>query len=295
MGYVPNRAARQLRRQRTETVGYILPAESAGFTDLFFSEFIAGLSDEAGAHHYDLLVAAAPPDSKTEKELYKRWVQGGKVDGIILNRVRLSDSRLRFLTKRQVPHVSLERSLSSKDFTGIEVDSYGGMQELIAYLAKKGHSRIAYIAGDPELKIEHDRFAGYRAGLETAGIAYEPGMVVRSDMTSEGGYRAAQRLLSLSMPPGAIVCVNDLAAIGAMHMAHDSGLITGRDIAIAGFDGLAESAHTQPPLTTVEQPVYIVARQLTKMLLALISGERLSEAAVTILPKLIIRASTGGQ
>jgi LacI family transcriptional regulator len=295
MGYVPNRAARQLRRQRTDTVGYILPAESTGFTDLFFSEFIAGLSDKLADHHYDLLVAAAPPDSQAEKELYERWIQGGKVDGIIVNRVRLSDWRLHFLSRQHVPHVSLERSLSQLDFVGIEVDSFGGLQELMGYLVHQGHRRIAYIGGGSDLKIEHDRFAGYQAGLKSAGLGFDPALVERSDMTSEGGYRAARLLFDLANRPTAIACINDLAAMGAMHAAHMRGLITGRDIAIAGFDGLAEAAHTQPPLTTLEQPVYSVARQLTQMLLTVIAGEALEETAVKIQPQLIIRPSTSGQ
>jgi LacI family transcriptional regulator len=295
MGYVPNRAARQLRRQRTETLGYILPAESSGFTDLFFSEFIAGLSDEAAARTHDLLVAAAPPGSQAEKELYERWVLAEKVDGIVVNRIRLSDWRLQYLARQHMPHVSLERSLAHLAFAGIEVDSVAGILQLMAHLVERGHRHIAYIGGPLDLKIDHDRFAGYKAGLQQAGIGYSAHLVVRSDMTPEGGYQAARRLLNLSLPITAIVCVNDLAAIGAMHAAHDRGLLTGRDIAIAGFDGLAESAHTQPPLTTLEQPVYSVARQLAQMLLTVVSGRKLSPPVMTIQPKLVIRASTGGQ
>ncbi len=294
MGYVPNRAARQLRRQRTETIGYILPAESTGFTDLFFSEFIAGLSDEAALGRYDLLVASAAPDSKAEKELYERWVQGGKVDGIIINRVRLSDWRLHFLSRQHVPHVSLERSISQRDFVGIEVDSLSGMLELMAHLVGRGHRRIAYTGGVSDLKIDHDRFAGYQAGLEAAGIGSDLELIVRSDMTSEGGYRAAQYLLDLANRPTAIVCINDLTAIGAMHAAHERGLVIGRELAVAGFDGIADAAHTEPPLTTLEQPVYTVARQLTHMLLAVILGNPLENKQVKIQPKLIIRSSTGG-
>jgi len=295
MGYVPNRAARQLRRQRTDTIGYILPTASTGFTDLFFSEFIAGISDEAAARQFDILVASAPPDSDTEKELYERWVMGGKVDGIIVNRVRLSDWRLNFLSRRQVPHVSLERSLSKRKFVGIEVDSFSGIRELVTHLVKRGHRQIAYIGGPTDLKIAHDRLAGYEAGLQQAGIAPNRALVLQSDMTAEGGYGVALRLVRSSNRPTAIVCINDLAAIGAMHAVHDSGLVTGHDIAIAGFDGLAEAAHTQPPLTTLEQPVYSVARQLTRMLLALIAHEALEEEQVFVRPQLIIRASTGGE
>ena len=294
MGYTPNRAARQLRRQRSETIGYILPTEKPQFADAFYSEFIAGLGDMAAASNFDLLVSAAPPESAAEKALYERWAQGRKVDGIVLNRIRLHDWRVQYLTAQKIPFVSLERSLLPVEFIGVEAEAYQGFLELMAYLTNQGHSRIAYIGGWPELKIEHDRYAGYQAGLKAASISPEPALVTRGDLTPEGGYQAAGRLLNLSQPPTAIVCVNDLTAIGAMHAAHERGLKVGRDIAIAGFDGIADSAHTQPPLTTLDQPVYTIARQLVTMLLALINGQPLAERQVKIEPKLIIRASTGG-
>lgn len=294
MGYAPNRAARQLRRQQTDTIGYIIPSNNAGFADPFFSEFIAGLGDEASAHNYDLLVTTAPPASPNEKAQYERWVQGGKVDGLVVNRIHLDDWRLGYLAEQGTPHVSLERSLTPLDFVGVEVDSFNGFLELMAYLVNQGHSRIAYIGGDPELKIDYDHHAGYQAGLMTANISPEPALVTRADLTPEGGYQAAEHLLTLANPPTAIVCVNDLTAIGAMHASHKYGLKVGRDIAIAGFDGIADAAHTQPPLTTLDQPVYTIARQLAKMVLALINGEPLAERHVKFQPRLLIRESTGG-
>ena len=294
MAYVPNRAARQLRRQRTDTIGYILPADSAGFADPFFSEFIAGLSDEASVCHFDLLVSAATPDSRSEKELYKRWVQAGKIDGIIVNRSRLNDWRLRFLAKQGVAHVSMERSLSKLAFAGIEVDSFNGMLELISHLVEQRFERIAYIGGLPILKIDHDRFCGYQAGLKAAGIECDPAWVVHSDMTSEGGYHAAETLLALAVRPTAIVCINDVTAIGAMHAAREQGLAVGQDIAIAGFDGIADAAHASPPLTTLEQPIYSIARQLANMLLSRVSGKAVENNQVKLRPKLLVRASTGG-
>lgn len=293
MGYVPNRAARQLRRQRTDTIGYIIPAAKAGFVDPFFAEFIAGLGDEASSSNYDLLVSTAPPASPEEKLIYQRWIQGGKTDGMVLNRIYLDDWRLKYLDERHVPYVSLERSPSQADFIGIEVDSLAGFIELISYLATQGHSRIAYIGGDATLKIDYDRYAGYMAGLKNVSIALEPNIIVRTDLTPEGGYQAASRLLSLDQPPTAMVCINDLTAIGAMHAAHERGMKIGRDVAIAGFDGIADSAHTEPPLTTLDQPVYTIARQLVKMLLALINGEPLNERQIKLEPKLLIRESTG--
>ncbi|MFZ1042318.1 MAG: LacI family DNA-binding transcriptional regulator [Anaerolineales bacterium] len=294
MGYVPNRAARQLRRQRTDTIGYILPADSAGFADPFFSEFIAGLSDEASAYHFDLLVSAASPNSKGEKDLYKRWVQGGKVDGIVVNRVRLNDWRLRFLAKQDIPHVTMERSLSKLNFVGIEVDSFNGMFKLIAHLVERGYKRIAYIGGDPNLKIDLDRLQGYQAGLKSTGIESDPAWIVHDNMTSAGGYHAAELLFALPVPPTALVCINDTTAIGAMHAAHEHGMIVGRDIAIAGFDGIADSAYASPPLTTLDQPIYTIARQLANMILTMALGKTLENKQVKIQPKLLIRSSTGG-
>ncbi len=293
MGYVPNRAARQLRRQRTDTIGYVLPAASVGFADPFFSEFIAGLSDEVSAHNFDLLVSAAPSDGEAEKILYSRWLQAGKIDGIVINRVRLNDWRLRFLAEHKVPHVSLERSLAHLDFIGVEVDLRSGLRRLMEYLVGSGHRRIGYIGGIPEFKIDYDRKRGYLAGLKAAGIKPDPSLITRSDLTSEGGYRAARHLLEIPMPPSAIVCINDQTALGALHAAHERGLTIGRDVAIAGFDGLADAAHTEPPLTTLEQPVYSVARQLAKMLMAIIAGDTLEEPQVKIQPELLIRSSTG--
>lgn len=294
MGYTPNRAARQLRRQQAETIGFILPADMHQIADPFFSEFIAGIGDEAAAHNYDLLVSAARPDSADELAAYRRWVQAGKVDGVVISRTRLHDCRIQYLAEQKMPFVSMERSLDSFEFIGVEVDSYNGFLELMSYLTGLGHRRIAYIGGWPELKIDHDRFAGYQAGLASAEIMFDPELVVRKGLTSAGGYSAAEDLLFLKHPPTAMMCINDLTAIGAMHAASDKGLVVGRDLAITGFDGVVDSAHTQPPLTTLEQPVYAVARQLVQMLLAQVAGNKLLEKQIKLQPKPLIRASTEG-
>jgi DNA-binding LacI/PurR family transcriptional regulator len=294
MGYTPNRAARQLRKQRSETIGYILPTDKPQFADSFYSEFIAGLGDMAAANNFDLLVSAAPPGSPAEKSIYQRWVQGRKVDGLVVNRTRLQDWRLQYLADQKLPFVSLERSHLPLDFIGVETEAEQGFVELMSYLTNQGHSRIAYIGASPDLKIDDDRYQGYLAGLVLASISPDPALVTRADLTPEGGYQAAFRLLEQTTLPTAIVCVNDLTAIGAMHAAHERGFKVGRDIAIAGFDGIADAAHTQPPLTTLDQPVYDIARQLVSMLLALINGKPLDERQIKIRPKLLIRESTGG-
>ena len=294
MGYAPNRAARQLRRQRTDTIGYILPASARQFSDPFFSEFITGLGDEAAFHNFDLVISTATPGSDSERQCYEHWVQGRKADGLVLNRMRLHDWRVQYLAQNNIPFVSLERSLDKSDQPSVEVDGWAGFKMLMAYLIAKGHRRIAYIGGPHDLKIQADRFEGYKQSLEVAGIPFDPELVVDGDTFRGGGYQAGQLLLALKPLPTAITCINDLTAIGVLHAASEHGLKVGHDLAVAGFDGIEDAEHTSPPLTTLRQPLYEVARNLVKMLIASIQKLPLEERRVQFQPELIIRESTGG-
>ena len=126
------------------------------------------------------------------------------------------------------------------------------------------------------------------------GSPLNASLIVSGDLTSSDGYQATKQLLSLSTPPDAIVCINDESAFGVLHAAHEFGRKVGQDFAVAGFDGVQASKHTEPPLTSLDIPVYDVARQLVRMLVAEISGQPLNERQVTIHPRLLVRASTGG-
>lgn len=294
MGYMPNQAARQLRRQRTDTIGYILPADKPRFSDPFFAEFIAGLGDEAAEYNYDLLVSSAPPNTVTEQQAYRRWVHGHKVDGLVINRLRLHDWRVQYLAQAQFPFVTQERSRDPDEYVSVEVDGRRWFRVLVEHLISLGYRSIAYVGAAPELTIQQDRFQGYQDGLRIAGLEVNPNWVVESDLTAEGGYRAASRLLSSPQPPTAIACVDDMTAIGVLHAAHEHGYVVGRDLAVTGFDGILGFEHTQPPLTTINQPVYQIARQLVNMLVMLILGEPLVEKRVQIEPRLEIRESTLG-
>jgi DNA-binding LacI/PurR family transcriptional regulator len=209
--------------------------------------------------------------------------------------MRLDDWRVRYLTEKGVPFVSLERSSDPIDFVGVEVDSRSGFLDLITHLVKLGHRRIAYIGTSSNYKIQADRFAGYSEGLAAAGIPLDSQLVEEGDLTPSGGYQAAQRLLALPERPTAIACINDLTAIGVLHVAHERNLAVGRDLVVAGFDGIADSAHTQPPLTTLNQPVYEIARQLVSMLIMRMLGQPLLQRQVIFQPELLIRQSTNGK
>lgn len=294
MGYVPSRAARELRRKRAEAIGFIMPTSQPRFADPFFAEFIAGLGDEATRHCYDLMISAAPPDSDEEQAAYQRWVQSRRVDGIVLARMRLDDWRVRYLAKAKFPFVAYGRTGLSVDIPHVGVNGAGGIRMLMAHLIEHGHRRIAFVSAPSDLTFQADRFAGYRDGLLEAGIALDESLVAEGDLTRVGGYLAGRRLLAQPDRPTAILGVNDLTAIGVMRAASERGLVVGRDLAVAGFDGIEDAAHTDPPLTTLNQPVYIIARRLVEMVLKVASGDVLAEPQILLQPELTIRASTTG-
>jgi LacI family transcriptional regulator len=294
MGYAPSHTARQLRRQRVDAIGYVLPTSGPRFSDPFFSEFISGLGDEASLRNFDLLVSTAAPDSPAERLLYERWVRSRRVDGIVLSRMRAYDWRVTYLLESRFPVVSLGHTLLPEDAPQIEINARAGFARLVQHLVERGFRRIAYIGASPDLTLQIDRLAGYRDGLDTAGITPDPSLVVEGDMTRLGGYQAARNLLAMDEPPTAIIGVNDLTALGAMRAAQERGLIVGRDLAVAGYDGIEDAEHAQPALTTISSAVYDQARQLVGMLGGLIAGAAPAAPRVWVEPILLVRGSTGG-
>jgi len=293
MGYVPNRAARQLRRQKADAIGYILPSETPRFADPFFSEFLSGLGDETALHPFDLLVSIAPPGAEAEQTIYSTWIQSRKVDGFILDRIHLHDWRVRFLAQQSISFVGLEQSLDGIDYPRVQVDNVSSMAGLVAHLAERGFRRIAFIGGPDQLVIQNERLAGYRQGLAEMHLATDPGLVETSDLTGTSGYQATKRLCWLSDPPDAIMCINDETAFGALHALRDLDVQIGKEVAVTGFDGVAASAHSDPPLTTLDIPVYEIARKLVSLLAAELKHEPVLERHVVFTPNLLKRLSTG--
>lgn len=290
MGYSPNRAARQLRRQKADTVGFILPAGAQHFSEPFFTEFIAGLGSELASRNYDLLVSAVASE-KEEHEMYQRWANGGKVDGFILNRLRLDDWRVKYLSRQSIPFATLDYT-GKKKYPCIRVDGADGFVELVRHIQENDFRRFAFIGGPTNLVQQTERLAWFREAIQFRGLGIDEQLIVSADLTSTGGYQAAVELLSLADPPDAILCVNDETAFGVLHAAHSRALEIGRALAVAGFDGVVDARHSEPPLTTLDIPVFEIARQLVDMLLKRIETQ-VVESPVFIKPALLIRPSTG--
>ena len=292
MGYEPNYAARQLRRKSSDAIGYILPTSSPQFTDPFFVNFLTGLCDESAAIHLDLMVTACAPDSDLERSQYRQWVQSKRIDGIVLNRIRTQDWRVEYLLDQQFPFVCLGNVGKSDRFPSIFVDERKGFASLVTHLVQNGHHRIAYIGAPPGLMIQQERFGGYCLGLQQAGIQANPDWIKEGDLTENSGYHAANQLLEESPAPTAIMACNDLMALGVLQAAQEKDIQVGSQLAITGFDGIKETEYTTPPITTLFQPTYEIARRLTAALGKIINGLPVETLSQVVEPKLILRASS---
>ena len=292
MGYAPNRAARQLRRQKTETIGFIIPSIAKRFNEPFFTEFISGLGEELSRRNFDLLVSNATTDDG-ERNLYHRWTDSHKVDGFILNRIRKHDWRVNYLSQWGIPFVGLGKSHDGIPYPCVRIEGADVYLSLVRRIQEKGFSRFAFIGGPNDLINQIDSLKWFKSSLKKCGLEADQNNIVSTDMSSTGGYEAARNLLSSTAPPDALLCVNDQVAYGVLHATHEQGLTIGTDIAIAGFDGLRDSHHTEPPLTTLSIPVADIAHQLVLMLLKKIDNQVPAVPEIVIKPELLIRASTG--
>lgn len=292
MGYTPNRAARQLRRKKADAIGYILPASIPRFADPFYAEFLIGLSDATALHPYDLLISIVPPGDQAEQLIYSNWVQSHKVDGFLMDQMRHNDWRSGYLRQHKIPFVTLEHGMEKPDYPYVEIDNRTGMATLVSHLAQIGYRRLAFLGGPLELEIHSMRLKGFCEGLEQAGLPFYSAGVLPGDLTSDGGYLAVKHIKWAYHPPDAIVCVNDETAFGVLRALHELKLKVGADIAVTGFDGVQAARYTDPPLTTLDIPIYQIAYQMVDLLVAEIKGQPLSERHIVVQPSLIIREST---
>jgi LacI family transcriptional regulator len=291
-GYHPSTAARQLRRQKADAVGYILPTPSPRFSDPYYSTFLSGVCDEAGSQKFDLIVSSAAPESEAEKTIYRSWVESRKVDGLVINRSRVHDWRVRFLLENHLPFVALSSLDEEPAYPCVRVNDRETFTRLANHLIGNGHRQIAYIGANPELIVEVERYSGYVQALGQAHLQANSEYIIHADLTQEGGYQAASQLLQLPQPPTAIMAINDLTALGVYQAVQQKGCVVGRDIAVTGYDGFQEAEFASPPLTTAFQPTYEIARQLTRMLQAVINKHPLDSRVVEFSSEISIRPSS---
>lgn len=292
LGYEPNITARQLQKRRTDTLALILPTFSPRFSDPFFSEFLAGVGNEATRQGFDLLVSTHAPGDE-ERDAYLKNIRSRRVDGFIIVRTRRQDARIALLREHHYPFAAFGRIENDDDFPLVDEDSEMGMRLVVNHLLEQGHTRLACIAAPSDLMLAHYRLKEFNNTLEAHGLPVDTDLIIEGDLTQRAGRMIGKDLLDMSKPPTAIVACNDLMALGAIAAAQEQGMVVGKDVSITGFDDIPFAEYAHPPLTTVHQPIYRIGTMVCQMLTSVIKGEELTERQVILQPSLIVRQSSG--
>lgn len=292
MGYVPDATARRLQRQRTNVIGFIVPTFGPRFSDPYFSELLAGIGNEAARWGYELLISTVAPGPE-EIDVYRRKVLGRLVDGLVVVRTRQHDPRVSFLLQQQFPFVCFGRTNQDADFPWVDIDGAEGVRRAVDYLVELGHRRIGYLRGPQDLMFVALRWQGFRDAMAANQLPIEEKWIVHGDLSQRDGRLKAGQLLDQPERPTALITGNDLMALGAIAAAQERDLVVGRDLSVIGFDDIPPAEQAHPPLTTIHQPIYQIATQVTGMLVRILEGEPLEERQVLLAPQLVLRQSTG--
>jgi DNA-binding LacI/PurR family transcriptional regulator len=291
LGYTPNRAARTLVTRRTDTIALVVSeSETRVFSDPFFPSIVRGVSAALAQTELQLLLLMARDDREHAK--VERYVRQGHVDGVILMSLHGDHPLPKTLPRLGVPTVLVGRPRSDERLPWVDADNRGGARAATAHLLAGGRKSVATITGPLDMTVGVDRFAGYRDALREAGGRVRKKLVANGDFGKESGARAVRQLTEQAPDMDAVFVANDPMAIGALEALRALGRSVPEDVAVIGFDDIADAAHTDPPLTTVRQPLEEMTQALAELLLRRINGLGEEDESVVCATQLVIRAST---
>ncbi|GAA2589202.1 LacI family DNA-binding transcriptional regulator [Winogradskya consettensis] len=283
LGYVPNRAARTLVTQRTDSIALVVfESGERFFAEPFFGRIVQSISTglvDRGLQMV-LMIAQAPH----ERERLEGYLTRQHVDGALLLSLHGADPLPTKLEERGVATVRAGRPAGTDLGCYVDADNRGGARDAVAYLKDRGRHRIATITGPQDMAAGIARLAGYH---DVAG----PGLVEHGDFSEESGAAATVRLLSQDPELDAIFAASDTMAAGALRILRERGLRTPQDVAVVGFDDSVVAAHTDPPLTSVHQPIEQMGQEMVRLLLSKIDGIEPSDPEVVLTTSLVIRGS----
>lgn len=284
LGYESSLVARSLRNAKTNVIG-ILVADFEPFS----LEVLKGAADAIRGTGYELVVYSAAGQAVEHVGWERRHltrVSGTLVDGAVLVTPTCTD------VAASVPIVAIDPHTGRSHIPTIDSDNLRGGHRAVEHLLGLGHRRIAMITGRPDLESARARERGYREALEAAGIPVDESLVEQGDFLPATAAGATRRLLALPEPPTAVFAANDAMGLAAIEVATQQGLHVPEDLSVVGFDDVPQAAMTNPPLTTVAQPLAELGSRAVEMLLTMLRGEPAS-AHVRLPTTLRVRRSTG--
>lgn len=292
LDYRPSQAARRLATGVAEAVAYVIPQSHSSIAEPFVSQMLQGLNESLSRRGWDLLVSHSPT-AEADPQAISRLIDSGKVSGIVLSRPFKRDARIDLLRSARFPFAVHGRSIDCDDYAWFDVDNELAYRQAVAYLVELGHRKIGFIGAPLYYNFAQMRLDGYRQGLAEAGIDFDDELVEITELSDDGGERAAGDLLDIPSPPTALVCVTDVQALGALAAVRSRGLLPGREVSVLGYDGLKFARHANPPLATLAQPLTQAGRELGDIVLALIDGDDPSSHQRLRRADLIVRESVG--
>lgn len=287
LGYRTNYVARALRQRSTQTVGMVVPH----IANPYFPGVVQAVERNLSTGDHDLFLCDSQDDPEIEAERV-RGLLSRQIDGLLIIPCdeRASSATIRE-ARRHVPVVQVDRHAVRARTDRIYVDDHAGIRAVLEHLAALGRRRLAFVGAQPTISTAHRRLDAYLAEVRKLDPASAE-RVLLGDFSLEWGQAATFRLLDQRPWPDAVICGNDLIAIGVVNAlrAAEVGL---RDvIAVTGFDDIGFATVCSPPLTTVRQPIDELGAAATGMLLDRLAGDERPPRTLCLTPELVVRGST---
>ncbi|WP_344750534.1 LacI family DNA-binding transcriptional regulator, partial [Micromonospora olivasterospora] len=286
LGYVPNRAARALVTQRTDSVALVVsePGDRV-FAEPFFAAVVRGISSALLETPMQLWLAMA--QSPVQRERVEHHLTSQHVDGVLLLSLHDADPLPALLEERGLPTVLGGRPArmlqpGAQPAYFVDVDNVGGARNATRYLFDRGRRRVATIAGTQDVGPGLARLTGYREAVEATGVGLDPNLIAYGDFSEESGAACMRHLLETSPDLDAVFVASDLMAFGALRTLRGAGRRVPEDVAVVGFDDAPVARQAEPPLTTVFQPIEEMGRQMVQLLVARIRGDELPAPCVLL-------------
>jgi len=267
--FVPNAAAAVLAGGRTHLLGVLIPS----LTWPLMPQLMLGIGDFAEQTTYDLVLYTMG-QRLDHRVVLDRIVSSKMTAGMLAIFPGNAKEHLIEYHEQGFPIVIIDDQSPVSSLPWVGTDHRAGARQVVKHLIEVGHRDIAYISGPKSFKVSQDRQLGYLDALQEAGIEARLEFVLEGDFKPPTGLACGHRLLEMTPRPTAIFAGNDEMAYGVMEAAEDLGLRIPDDLALAGFDDIAPSAHMRPPLTTVCQPFYEMGQQAISLLLSLLEVSR---------------------
>ncbi|MCK8492423.1 LacI family transcriptional regulator [Spirosoma sp. RP8] len=291
MGYRSNTFASNLRRQRTNTIGVIVPRLDSHF----MSTVLAGMEKVANAASYNLIISQSLESVRKEIANAKTMFNS-RVDGLLVSVAYDTEMSEHFdaFVNKGIPLLFFDRVLAHKRSTCIVIDNAKAGYEATAHLIQQGCRRVMHVTGNLKRNVYADRLKGYKLALLDFGLAYEDELVMVTDLSHEAGLKAASHIQTMKNPPDGLFVTNDFCAVSCMSALKKAGLSIPADIAVVGFNDDPVSSVVEPTLTTVHYPGEKMGEVAAQSLINHLNGAMDIQTTNTIIlhSELIVRDSS---